>query len=109
MRRGAMAWVAVVLAGACGSRSARLETVPAPARPPSISVAPLAVRGLVTPTRGIVLGAGGPGRGSPVLLTGRASTVELALAPTLPRSPVVSVTVAPTSSAGAGARLPAGP
>lgn len=68
-----------LLAAGCPRGSSGPELVPPAPPAPSIAVAPLRVAQVAGPRRGLVLGAGGPGRAAPVDLVGRASRIELAI------------------------------
>jgi hypothetical protein len=62
----------LVFLAACPTRTRRVGVVMAPPEPPPVAVRPLEAADLRRdPTRGLVLGSGGPGRARPVRLVGR--------------------------------------
>ena len=75
LARALLVLAAALLAGCPRPAGQRGPAEPIP--PPSIAVRPLAMVDLQTPLRGLVLGAGGPGRAAPVALVGRPHRREL--------------------------------
>jgi len=79
MVRFALAIALALVASGCPRRPSGPELVPPAPPAPSIAVAPLRVGALAGPRRGLVLGAGGSGRASPVELVGRASEIPIGI------------------------------